>query len=337
MAEIGVIDSSVRTIPIDLFKDLVQNHSVEHIRLSSGDISTTIGLEHDLRSFRALYVRVGSITAHIIDRAPDLELVATCGSGYDHIDVGAATEAGIMVTHTPGAPAPGVVEHTFGVMFSIVHRLPEMFEITTQGGWAEGQTTVGEIYGKRIGVIGLGTIGSRIARIAQEHFGADVLAYDPYVSGELESPVWPRTSRDEVTSCGVTLTSKQRLFEQADIVTIHVPLTDSTRGMVGSDELDAIKGGYLINTSRGEIVDEAALIEAVKARRIAGVGLDVMTNEPPDSNNPLLNSPRVYVTPHIAGGTNGYVERSVRINAERISRVLRGERPDYLVNPEVIN
>jgi phosphoglycerate dehydrogenase-like enzyme len=337
MSEIGVIDSSVRAIPVGLFRKLLNGYSIKHIRLTSGDISTTIGLEHDLRPLRALYVRVGSITADIIDRAPDLELVATCGSGYDHIDVGAATEAGVMVTHTPGAPAPGVVEHTFGVMFSIVHRLPEMFEITTRDGWAEGQTTVGEVYGKRIGVIGLGTIGSRIAKIAEEQFGADVLAYDPYVSGERESPVWPRTSRDEMTSCGVTLTSKRELFEQADIVTIHVPLTESTRGMVGRGELDAIEGGYLINTSRGEIVDESALIEAVEAGKIAGVGLDVMTNEPPDSNNPLLNSPRVYVTPHIAGGTDGYVERSARINAERISRVLRGERPDSLVNPEVID
>jgi D-3-phosphoglycerate dehydrogenase len=336
MSEVAIIDSGVRRMPVELFRDLFNGYEVDHIRLSSGDIATPIGPEYDLESYRALYIRVGAITEDVLNRAPDLELVATCGSGYDHVDVAAATEAGVLVTHTPKASSPGVVEQTFGVLFSLLHRLPEMFDRTAQGRWAEGQTTVDELYGKQLGVVGLGTNGARIATIAAQQFDADVIAYDPYVSGELESDVYPRVSREEIESRGITLVGQEELFDEADIVTLHVPLTDRTRGMVGREELEALAGCYLINTARGEVIDEDALIEAVEGEMLAGVALDVMVTEPPEHDNPLLDAEEVYVTPHIAGGTEGYAERSVRINAERIARVLNGERPDSLVNPAAL-
>lgn len=336
MSEVAIIDSDVREMPVDLFRDLLHGHDVDHIRLSSGDIATNIDTEYNLKPYRSLYVRIGAITQDVIERAPNLEHVATCGSGYDHVDVDAATEAGIMVTHTPNAPSPGVVEHTFGVLFSLLHRFPEMFERTAQGQWAEGQTTVGELYGKCLGVVGLGTNGSRIATIAAQHFDAEVIAYDPYVSGEFESDIYPRVSREEITSRGISLTDKVSLFEEADVVTMHVPLTEETHQMVSGKELTALKSGYLINTSRGGVINEDALIKAVEADQLAGVALDVMTTEPPSSDNPLLDSSRAYVTPHIAGGTERYAERSVRINAERIANVLDGKRPDSLVNPAVL-
>ncbi len=336
MSDVAIIDSEVRQMPVDLFRELLEGYEVDHIRLSSGDISTSIDSEHDLEPYRSLYIRVGAITEAVIACSPNLEHVATCGSGYDHVDVDAATEAEIMVTHTPNAPAPGVVEHTFGVIFSLTHRLPEMFERTANGKWVQGQTTVGELQGKCLGVVGLGTIGSRIATIAAQQFGAEVTAYDPYVSGELESDIYPRKGGEGYKSQGISLTDKATLYEDADIVTIHVPLTERTREMVSRQDLAALEGGYLINTSRGAVVDENALIDAVEADRLAGVALDVMAKEPPAPDNPLLHSDRVYVTPHIAGGTEGYAERSVRINAERIARVLQGGSPDKLVNPEVL-
>jgi len=336
MADIAIIDSDAREMPVELFRDFINGYEIDHIRLSSGDIATSISTERDLTPYRSLYLRVGSITEDVLKRAPNLEHIATCGSGYDHVDVDAATEADVLVTHTPKAPAPGVIEHTFGVLFSLLHRLPEMFERTTNGEWAEGQTTVGEFYGKRLGVVGLGTIGAQIATIAQQHFNANVIAHDPYVSGDLESDIYPRVSSEEITSQGISLTDRESLFEDADIVTMHVPLTERTLGMVSQVELNALEGGYLINTSRGEVVDEEALIKAVDSQQLAGVALDVIANEPPDPDNPLLASPRVYVTPHIAGGTEGYTERSVRINADRIVHVLDGERPENLVNPNVL-
>ncbi len=335
MADIAIIDSDSRKIDKETFINEVDEFDVQCIALDSGDISSPIPECHDLSPYRALYVRVGAITEDILQRMPNLEIVATCGSGYDHIDVGAATEAGVMVTHTPEAPAVGVVEHTFGLLFTLIHRFPEMFKVTENGQWEDGQITVGELQGKRFGVVGLGTIGLKVATLAGQQFGADVVAYDPYVSGETKSQIYPRVTQEEVRARGITLTDREKLFQTADIVTLHVPLDETTRGFVGEKELDALKGGYLINTSRGEVVNEEALAEAVD--QLSAVGLDVMEAEPPNPSNPLLSAPNVYITPHIAGGTEGYAKRSARINAERIPRALKGERPGKLVNPSVLD
>lgn len=337
MSDIAIVDSSKRKIDIETFRNELKDFSTDRIALTSGDIGTTIDEDIDLTSYRAIYVRVGEITADVLDRAPNLEIVATCGSGYDHVDLEAATERGVIVTHTPEAPAPGVVEHTFGLIFSLVHRFPEMFELTKRGDWGEGQTIVGELRGRTIGVVGLGTVGSKIATIASDVYDAEVIAYDPYVTGELTSDIYPRVSAEEMTNHGIGLVDKEALFQDADIVTMHVPLTERTHHMVSTSEFGELENDYFINTSRGEVVDEQALIAAVKEKKLAGVGLDVMQSEPPNSSNPLLSAPNVYVTPHIAGGTEGYPERSAKINAQRIACVLRGETPDKVVNPDVLD
>lgn len=336
MSDIAIVDSPSRQIDKETFEESI-GYSVDRLSLQSGDISASIDEEWDLSGYRALYVRVGAITEDVLRSAENLELVSTCGSGYDHIDVEAATEQGVIVTHTPEAPAVGAVEHTFGFILSLLHRMPDMFEVTASGEWAEGQTTVGELYGKQLGIIGLGTIGFEIATIAQEQFNADVIAYDPYVSGEFESSsIYPRVSKKEVTSKGIELADKQTVLESAEILTLHVPLTEHTRGIISHNELAALEGDYLINASRGEVVDEDALIEAVERDQLAGVGLDVMETEPPDVSNPLLSHPDVYITPHVAGGTEGYATRSARINTSRIETVLNGGHPEYVVNPDVL-
>lgn len=336
MADIAVIDSDTRKIDIETFRNHLEGFSVDRIALEHGNIDAPIDPSYDLSSYRSLYVRVGEVTEAVLDRAENLEIVSTCGSGYDHIDVAAATERDVFVTHTPEAPAPGAVEHTFGFIFTLLNEFPEMFDRTASGGWAEGQTVVNELCDRTIGVVGLGTIGSKVAKIAQSSFTADVIAYDPYVAGTKESEIYPRTSRDEIESAGITLVGKDELFESASLVTMHVPLTPDTRSMVGTEELEALEGGYFINLSRGEVVDEAALTDAVERDLLNGVALDVMSSEPPDASNPLLSASNVFVTPHIAGGKEGYTKRSAEINAERIAAVLRGEIPDKLVNPAVV-
>jgi D-3-phosphoglycerate dehydrogenase len=336
MADIAIVDSPSREIDRGTFKENIDGYSVDRLTMQSGNISAGISEEWDLSEYRAIYVRVGEVTEDVLRRAENLELVCTCGSGYDHIDVEAATDRGVIVTHTPEAPAVGVVEHTFGVIFSMLHRLPEMFEQTANGNWEEGQITVGELAGKRFGVIGLGTIGTKIATMAQQQFGADVIAYDPHVSGELTSPIYPRISAEEVRSRGIELADKQTVLESADVVSLHVPLTERTRNMISEEELAALQRGYLVNTSRGEVVDEDALLDAVERGQLAGAALDVMRTEPPEPLNGLLSNPNVYITPHIAGGTEGYAERSAGINADRIQKVLDGEEPDDVVNPGVL-
>lgn len=337
MAEIAVIDSDKRQIDIETFREHVDGYSVDRISIDQGNIDASIDQSYDLSGYRALYVRVGEITPEVLDRAENLEVVSTCGSGYDHIDVEAASERGVYVTHTPEAPAPGAVEHAFGFMFTLLNDFPAMFSRTANGGWAEGQTVVNELYDRTIGIVGVGTIGSKVARIAAQSFNADVLAYDPYVAGTKESHMYPRVERAELESVGVEFVEYAELFERATVVTMHVPLTPETDSMVGTDEFEALDGGYFLNLSRGGVVDEEALIEAVDRELLAGVALDVMAEEPPDSSNPLLGAPNVHITPHIAGGKEGYAGRSAEINAERISNVLRGEVPDGLVNPDSVS
>lgn len=336
MADIAVIDSDARRVDIKTFRKRLQEFSVDRVSINCGNIDALIDTSHNLSSYRSLYVRVGEVTERVLDRAEDLEIVSTCGSGYDHVDVDSATERGVMVTHTPEAPAPGAVEHTFGFIFTLLNNFPEMFDRTANGEWVEGQTVVNELYNRTIGVVGVGTIGSRVAKIAQSSFGADVIAYDPYVSGTMESDIYPRTSRGEIESAGITLVGKNELFESASIVTMHVPLTPDTRSMVGVEQFKALEGGYFINLSRGEVVDTGALIDAVEHGLLSGVALDVMSSEPPDATNPLLSASNVFVTPHIAGGKEGYTTRSAEINAKRIASALQGEIPDKLVNPAVV-
>lgn len=337
MADIAVLDSDERRIDIDTFRENISNYSVDRIALSQSSIDASIDSSVDLSSYRALYVRVGNITDEVLDQAPNLKIIATCGSGYDHIDIDAATAHGVMVTHTPEAPAPGAVEHTFGFIFTLLNDFPNMFERTENGGWAEGQTVVKELYDRTIGVVGLGTIGSKVAKRAHNSFNADVIAYDPYVDGTKESPIYPRVSRKEIESAGIRLVNKSELFESASLVTMHVPLTEATKGMVSTSEFEALDGGYFINVSRGGVVDEAALLEALEQDLVAGAALDVMQNEPPEPANQLLKHENAYITPHIAGGKEGYAKRSAKINAERIQRTLAGQRPGKLLNPFVVD
>jgi len=337
MADIAIIDSDSRRIDLETFEENLGDFSVDRICLEHGHIDAPIAETYDLSPYRGLYLRVGKITVEILDRAENLKIISTCGSGYDHIDLEAATERGIMVTHTPEAPAPGAIEHTFGFIFTLLNELPEMFERTASGNWGEGQTVMRELHGRTIGIVGLGTIGFEIAKIARRAFNADVIAYDPYVDGRRESDIYPRVKKDKVESLGITLVDKMELFESASMVTMHVPHTSETDQMVGREELRALSGGYFLNLSRGGVVNEEALLHAVERDWLEGVALDVMGTEPPNESDPLVESPDVFITPHIAGGKECYPTRSAKINADRMTKTLRGERPGGLVNPDVLH
>jgi D-3-phosphoglycerate dehydrogenase len=149
--------------------------------------------------------------------------------------------------------------------------------------------------------------------------------------------MYPRVEREKLEYVGVEFVEYTELFERATVVTMHVPLTPENDSMVGIDEFEALEGGYFLNLSRGGVVDEGELIEAVDRDLLAGVALDVLADEPPDPSNPLLKAPNVHITPHIAGGKEGYASRSAEINAKRITAVLHGEVPDGLVNPDSVS
>ena len=289
-----------------------------------------------LRDREALFLRPGRVDEAILEAAGELELIAIHGSGYDRVDVEAATRHGVIVTHNPDAVWPGVVEHTFGVCFTLLRDLPTVFEETAAGKWNEVRDHPRELQTATLGVIGLGRIGYQVARVAAEGFGATVLGYDPYVDGSAISPIYPRYDQASVEALGVDVVGLDRLLEESDIVSLHAPKTEETIGMIGESELEKLHGDYLINTARGGIIDEPALLAAVEDDALAGVALDVLEQEPPDPDDPLLRSDRVLTTPHIAGISDGYLERAATQGAAKIRDHFAGEVPANVLNPSVL-
>src|SRR6516165_7810951 len=231
------------------------------------------------------------LTRAIIERLPRLKLIASTGPRNASIDVGAATERGIAVAHT-GYEARSTIEMTWALILASVRQVASENAHLRAGGW---QLTVGDrLHGKTLGVLGLGNIGSEVARIGLA-FGMNVIAWSQNLAA------------DKAQACGARLVSREELFRSSDILTIHLVLSQRTKGLVGAAELRAMKPtAWLINTSRGPIVDESALIEVLSERRIAGAALDVFDTEPLPPNHPFRSFDNVLATPHI-----GYVAREL--------------------------
>lgn len=249
------------------------------------------------------------------------------GVGYDHVDVNAASERGIFVANTSGSNAESVAEQAFSFILALSKRLLKADAFVKGGGWTGLEESslptslVGnDLYGKTLGIIGLGSIGRRVARIGHG-FNMRILAYDPYVTNETAKNV------------GVELGPLHKVLEEADYVTIHTVLSEETRGLVSAKELSSMKPTtYLINTSRGPIVNQRALIDALASKRIAGVALDVFEAEPIGKDNPLLRMSNVITTPHYAGSSREALEATSMRVSEEVTRMVRGEMPLSLVN-----
>lgn len=266
------------------------------------------------------------ITGEVMDGAPLLEVIGRPGVGLDNIDLDAATECGIAVVFTPDAPTESTAEHAVAFILTLAKRIREADISLRQEGFERRHELVGtELKGKRLGVVGLGRIGSRVAEICGGALKMEVLAYDPYVD------------EDHVGKLGVQLRKElHHLLGEADFISLHTPLTPETRGMIGATELQAMKGtAYLINTSRGPVVDEDALASALRTGQIAGAALDVFSVEPPSPSNPLLTMDNVVTTPHIGSATEDGLRKMGVGVAEEVLMVLRGERPHNLANPNV--
>lgn len=271
----------------------------------------------------AAIVGLDPLTAAVLDRAPHLRVVARTGVGYDNIDVAAATARDIVVCATTGSNDRSVAELTWGLILALARRIPQHDAVVRAGRWE--RTHGVELWGKTLGVVGFGAIG-RAAAWRGVGFEMRVLACDPYPHVEA------------ARALGVTLCDLPTLLAEADVVTLHVPLGGDTRHLIGAPELRAMKpSAFLINTSRGGIVDEPALIAALRDGTIAGAGLDVFAVEPPGpaTLRDLNSLPNVVLTPHFAGGTVESIARAVGMAVENVARVLQGRRPLSAVNPEV--
>jgi phosphoglycerate dehydrogenase-like enzyme len=245
----------------------------------------------------------------LLERLPHLRLLVTTGRRNASIDVAAAAERGITVCGT-GSHAAGPVELTWALILAVARQVPLEDASVRAGGWQE---TVGtDLAGATLGVLGLGRLGERVARIGQA-FDMDVVAWSQNLTGQRAAEV------------GVRLVDRDELFATADVLTVHLVLSDRTRGLVGRDELERMKpSAILVNTSRGPIVDEAALLDALSSSRIAGAGLDVFDTEPLAPDHPLRSAPKTVLTPHLGYVTEKTYEIFFREAVEDVAAFLAG-------------
>lgn len=319
-AEFPVDEETVRTI-LNGIAD-VRTIELPHKVLSAEEEDVLI---KNLRGVDALLLRPGIISKRVIDATDRLKIIAVHGAGVDQVDIQAATAKGVFVTNVPGGNANAVAELTFGLILSVIRGISRADRLVREGKWEEARFLGTELRGKTMGIIGLGRIGSRVAKIAKA-FGMKILTYDPYISQE------------RVGKVGVTSVNLETLLKESDVVTIHVPLTEETMGMIGKRELKLMKrSAILINMARGAIVDEVALYEGLKKGIIAGAALDVLKEEPPSPNNPIFQLENVVITPHMGGSSTRALKIIARVAAEDIAKVLRGEPPKNLVNTDVIS
>jgi phosphoglycerate dehydrogenase-like enzyme len=286
-----------------------------------------------LRDAEAVLVRrgVARITRRVIESASRLIIIARHGVGYDTIDVGAATERGVWVTTTPVEEEfEAVAEHAIALILALARKILKADPFIRGGGWYRSPNDVlsnfvgFNLSRKILGIVGLGRIGSRIARIARLGFDMDVIYYDIARRYDLE------------TSLGLRFVDLEELLRISDFVVISLPLTEKTRGFIGERELMLMKPtAFLINISRGAIVDHHALVKALKSGRIAGAALDVFHREPLSPEDPLASTNNTILTPHMAALTREALRAMALAASNDIARALRGEDPLYPVNPEV--
>lgn len=271
-----------------------------------------------------IMVGLAKITRKVIKSAKKLKGIVRYGIGVDNIDLNAATERRISVANVPDYCIGTVADHTFALLLALSRNVIKADKRVKEGKWGLAPELKGvDLEGKVYGIVGLGRIGRAVAFRAKG-FGMKVVAYDPYVD------------KNKASELGVEIVGLDTLLKSSDFISIHVPLTNETRAMIGEKELRLMKKtAYLINVARGPVIDEKALIKALKECWIAGAGLDVLEKEPPDPDNPLLKLDNVVVSPHIAAFTEEAFYRLEMIAVKETIRILQGKLPTNLVNREI--
>lgn len=270
--------------------------------------SGTPEFEEALASACGLIVRSATkVTAALLDRAPRLKAVGRAGVGVDNIDIEAAGERGVAVFNAPGGNTVAAAELTVALMLAAARKVAEADRSMREGRWDRAVFKGSELRGKTLGLIGAGRIGTEVA-VRCRAFGMEAIAYDPFL---------PEAKAAEA---GIRLTSLDEVLEAADVISCHVPLTKETRGMVGAEALSRMRSGaFVVNASRGGVVDEAALAEGLKAGAIAGAALDVYETEPLPADSPLRTAPNLVHTPHLGASTR---EAQVSVTVE-VAEALR--------------
>ena len=288
--------------------------------IRSVDGTDRVALLAELATAHAILVRSATkMDAEAITSAPQLKVIARAGVGLDNVDIKAATAAGVMVVNAPTSNIISAAELTVGHILSLARHIPPAHGALAEGQWKRSKFTGVELYEKTIGIIGLGRIGALIAARLQA-FGTNVIAYDPYITSA------------RAQQLGVQPVSLEELLEQSDFVTIHMPKTPETTGMIGEAQLKLMKSSaFVVNVARGGLIDEDALYAALTAGTIAGAGLDVFVNEPP-TDSPLLGLNNIIVTPHLGASTDEAQEKAGVSVAKSVRLALSGELVPDAVN-----
>lgn len=291
---------------------------------SDPSVATVI---REIQGVEGVVVRTAPFPREIIAAADALKVIGRHGVGLDNIDVAAATARGIAIVNTPNANATSVAEHTVTVIGALAKRLVPYDRATRSGGWEiRNSYKAMDLDGKTLGLVGIGRIGSLVARRVSAAFNMKVIGFDPYVQAEAARAI------------DVSLVpTMDDVFRRADVVSLHTPLTPETRGFVNGQRLGLMRPtALLINFSRGEVIDEQALYQALKGGTIAGAAIDVFDPEPPRPDNPLFTLDNIILSPHSAALTEECVIRMATGAAQGVVDLLTGKRPEFIVNPEVL-
>jgi len=300
-----------------LVSDNISPKGVEILERAGLKVDVKVGrtpeqLKKDIGKYDALIVRSATkVTADIIEVARRLKVIGRAGTGLDNIDKEAATKKGIVVMNTPGGNTITTAEHTIALLLSMARQIPQATVSMKQGRWEKKKFIGIELYNKTLGIIGLGNIGSHVAKIAQG-IGMNVIGYDPYLSEEKKR------------SLGVEVVGLEELFRKSDFITLHIPLTNETKYLINEKSIQKMKKGVrIVNTSRGGVVDEDALYRALKSGKVAAAALDVFEKEPPEAS-PLFELDNFICTPHLGASTEDA--------QENVAVAIANQVVDYLIH-----
>jgi D-3-phosphoglycerate dehydrogenase len=316
-----LVNEKVSSDALDILKK-----AGEVVYMPSGDLAEFTKLVRDVTA--VMLDTTIKFTPELMDAAPELKVISRTGTGVDNVNIEAATERGILVLHTPDGNTVTVAEHTIALMTGITKHLLYLDGETRNGHFKTARRLYlpVDLDGKTLGIIGYGRIGKQVAKKCMGAFNMKVIIYDPYISDSVIAPGVIRYSSEEM------------VYKEADIVSLHVPLTEETKKHVDERLLSLMKpSAYLINSARGNIVDEAYLVKMLDENKLAGAAFDVLTNEPPLENEPFLSSPKTIISPHSAALT---VECTVRVACEAatgIADYLGGRTPRSIYNRKELN
>lgn len=299
-----------------------------HVEVVSRDDPTEPPFETALPAQAILASSLIRYDRDFYDKLPNLRIVCRTGIGIDNLDLDAATNCGIVCCHTPDGPTESTAEHTVAMLLALSKRLKVGNDNLAEGKWGPrtGVMIGNEVRGKTLGLLGLGRIGRRVGEICKLGLGMRVVGYDPYVAAE------------QAAKYGFQWMDQEDVIAAADYLSIHVPATPETYHLMDAKSIARMKeGAYLLNLSRGSLVDPQALLDAINQGKLKGAGIDVFEPEPPEEGSALRNHPYIIATPHIAGVTVESRTLMERMAIERILAFFQDERPENVVNPAVLS